>query len=245
MRPETIPDPDGILLVDKPRTWTSHDVCAFLRSRFPLKKVGHAGTLDPLATGLLVILLGRATRLSSELSATDKEYSGAMRLGVETDSHDVTGKTVAEKPYEHLTIETIRKAAERFTGEILQTPPMVSAIKHQGTRLYKLARKGQEVEREARPITVHRFTVDRQEGPLVYFSVHVSKGTYVRTLVHDLAGSLGTAAALAELTRTRSGAFSLADAVAVEPLRTWSFEELKKKILTIYPGQTYARSYGS
>ena len=139
---------DGVLLVDKPETWTSHDVCAFLRKRFKLKKVGHAGTLDPLATGLLVILIGKATKNSMPLSACDKEYFGTLELGIQTDSHDRQGKVTAEAPWQHVTLEQVREKAKEFTGAIIQVPPMVSALKHEGTRLYKLARQGKTVQRD-------------------------------------------------------------------------------------------------
>ncbi|MFH1208638.1 MAG: tRNA pseudouridine(55) synthase TruB [Candidatus Omnitrophota bacterium] len=154
---------DGVLLVDKPENWTSHDVCAFVRRRFGIKKVGHAGTLDPLATGLLVILLGKSTKSSMQLSACDKEYFGALELGVQTDSHDRHGKVTAEAPWENITLERIRaKAAEQFTGDIIQVPPMVSALKHEGTRLYKLARQGKTIPRDGRPVTVHEFRFEKK-----------------------------------------------------------------------------------
>lgn len=223
---------DGVLLVDKPTTWTSHDVCAFVRKQFRLKKVGHAGTLDPLATGLLVLLLGNATKLSNSLSSHEKEYQGTMELGIQTDSHDRQGKVLQQAPWEHIKIEAIRaKAAQEFTGEIMQVPPMVSALKHRGVRLYELARKGLTVPREGRSVVVQKFTLESQEGPFVHFHVAVSKGTYVRTLVNDLGESLGCYATLAELRRVRSGRFKLEDAVTVDALRTFKVEDLNSRIL--------------
>lgn len=227
------PNIDGILLADKPQDWTSHDVCAFVRSRFKIKKVGHAGTLDPLATGLLVLLLGHATKQSNELSASDKEYAGIMELGVKTDSHDKQGNVVATASPEGITIDQVREAAKKFTGNIVQVPPMVSALKHEGVRLYKLARRGVEVAREGREIKVHEFRIEKMEGPYITFSSHVSKGTYVRTLVNDLGETLGCYASLKELRRTRSGDFRIEDSVTVEQMKEWTSEEIRAKVILI------------
>ncbi len=222
---------DGILLVDKPKDWTSHDVCAFIRGRFKIKKVGHAGTLDPLATGLLVVLLGRATKKSNLLSACDKEYCGIFELGIKTDSHDKNGKVTANGSWEGITIEKIREKALQFTGDIVQVPPMVSALKHQGVRLYELARKGVDVPREGRNVKVFEFKFEKMEGPHVYFSSKVSKGTYVRTLVNDLGEELGCYAALHELRRSQSGNFKLESAVTIEQLKQWTIKEVREKLL--------------
>ena len=232
---------DGILPVDKPKGWTSHDVCAFLRKRFHIPKVGHAGTLDPLATGVLVLLLGRATKLSQELSSCDKEYFGTFELGVETDSHDRDGRILQKAAWEGVTLETIQKALPAFTGEIEQTPPMISAIRYKGVRLYHLARRGAVVPREKRRIIVHDFRLEGQTGPLVNFSAAVSKGTYLRTLVHDLGEVLGCHATLAELRRLRSGEFRLADAVTVDALKNFSQEELERRVFPIssFPGRNF------
>ncbi|MFH0984754.1 MAG: tRNA pseudouridine(55) synthase TruB [Candidatus Omnitrophota bacterium] len=225
---------DGVLLVDKPENWTSHDVCAFVRRRFGIKKVGHAGTLDPLATGLLVLLLGKATKSSMQLSACNKEYFGALELGVQTDSHDRQGKVTAEAPWEHITLEAIRaKAAKEFTGDIVQVPPMVSALKHEGTRLYKLARQGKTVERDGRPVMVYEFRFEKMEGKFVEFLAHVSKGTYVRTLVNDLGESLGCYATLARLRRLRSGPFRLEQSVTIDDLKNFTPVELRTKVLPL------------
>lgn len=235
---------DGVLLVDKPTTWTSHDVCAFVRKRFKIKKVGHAGTLDPLATGLLVLLLGKATKHSMPLSACDKEYEGIMQLGIKTDTHDRLGKVLAEADPENITLEQIReKAKESFAGEIVQVPPMVSALKHQGVRLYELARRGVDIPRQGRKIIVHDFTFSKKEGPFVSFSVHVSKGTYVRTLVSDLGETLGNYASLAELRRLRSGDFNLTDSVTIDALKTYTTDEFATKVLPL--SRCYARFHKS
>ncbi len=237
---------DGVLLVDKPENWTSHDVCAFVRRRFGIKKVGHAGTLDPLATGLLVLLLGKATKSSMPLSACDKEYFGALELGVQTDSHDRHGKVVAEAPWEHITLEKIRAmAAERFTGEIIQVPPMVSALKHEGTRLYKLARQGKTVPREGRPVTVHEFRFERKDGKFVEFFAFVSKGTYLRTLANDLGEALGCHATLARLRRLRSGKFRLDQSVTIEDLKHFTPTQLREKTLPLTAALSYADHPGS
>ncbi len=225
---------DGVILVDKPKDWTSHDVCGFLRKNFRINKVGHAGTLDPLATGLLVVLLGRATKLSNQLSADEKEYQGIMELGVQTDSHDRQGVVLRTGDAEAITLGQVQAALPQFTGEIIQVPPMVSALKHQGVRLYKLARRGMTVAREGRPVVVHRFDLSRKDGPFIHFSVAVSKGTYVRTLVNDLGESLGCFATLAELRRVRAGQFYLQNAVTIEALRTMSPLELEKHTIDLH-----------
>lgn len=224
---------DGILLVDKPPDWTSHDVCAFVRKRFKIKKVGHAGTLDPMATGLLVLLLGQATKQSMQLSASDKSYAGIFELGIKTDSHDRTGKVIQTAPYQHITLEKIREEVKNFTGDISQVPPMVSALKYKGERLYDLARQGKEVPRESRSIRVYTWDLSKVEGPHVHFSTQVSKGTYVRTLVHDLGEVLGCYATLYQLSRTRSGKFSLEDAVNLETLKQWTAEDLHQKVAAL------------
>lgn len=224
---------DGILAVDKPKGWTSHDVCAFVRKRFRLAKVGHAGTLDPLATGVLVLLLGRATKLSQELSSCDKEYFGAFELGVETDSHDRDGQVLRQAPWEGITLEKIREELKNFVGEIEQIPPMISAIRYKGVRLYQLARRGTVVPREKRRIVVYEFRAERQEEALVHFFAHVSKGTYLRTLVHDLGEVLGCHATLSELRRIRSGKFRLDDAVTIETLKQISGEALDRLVFPL------------
>jgi tRNA pseudouridine55 synthase len=237
---------DGVLLVDKPENWTSHDVCAFVRRRFGIKKVGHAGTLDPLATGLLVLLLGKSTKNSMQLSACDKEYFGALELGIQTDSHDRHGKITAEAPWESITIEMIRtKAADQFTGDIIQVPPMVSALKHEGTRLYKLARQGKTIPRDGRPVTVHEFRFEKKEGKFVEFLAYVSKGTYVRTLVNDLGEALGCFATLARLRRLRSGPFKLEQSVTIEDLKSFTPVQLREKVISLGALSLHADHSGS
>lgn len=231
---------EGILNVDKPKGWTSHDVCAFVRKRFRIAKVGHAGTLDPLATGVLVLLLGRATKLSQEFSSCDKDYFGAFELGVETDSHDRDGRVIQEGRWEGVTLEKIQEVLPRFLGEIEQTPPMISAIRYKGVRLYQLARRGTEVPRKKRRITVHEFRVESQSGPFIRFFAHVSKGTYLRTLVHDIGEALGCHATLSELRRVRSGEFLLEDSVTIEALRTISLEDFRRTVRPLSSLAAYA-----
>ncbi|MBM3888512.1 MAG: tRNA pseudouridine(55) synthase TruB [Verrucomicrobia bacterium] len=203
---------DGVLLVDKPAGWTSHDVVAKVRAHFRFKKVGHCGTLDPMATGLLVLVLGRATRLSEKLLSDDKTYEGAILLGVTTNTDDADGAVLETKPVPPLTEEAVLAALRKFKGDIYQTPPMVSAIKHEGTPLYKLARKGVEVEREPRLIHIYDLRLLALEPPRVRFRLACSKGTYVRTLAADIGRELGCGGHLAELRRTAAGAFSIEQA---------------------------------
>jgi tRNA pseudouridine55 synthase len=217
-------------------------VCAFIRGRFRFKKVGHAGTLDPLATGLLVVLIGRATKQSSALTLSDKEYFGIMELGVKTDSHDRHGKVIQTAPWQSLTLEAIRRKALEFTGEIIQTPPMVSALKHKGVRLYELARKGVEVPREGRKITVYRLDIESQDGAFVKFSASVSKGTYLRTLVNDLGEALGCFAALSELRRIRSGLFTIDQSVTIDQLKASDFSIFRERLIPLESLSHYASS---
>lgn len=223
-------DLDGILVIDKEKGWTSHDVCAFVKSRFQLRKVGHAGTLDPLATGILVVLLGRSTKKSSELSSCDKDYYGTLQLGLRTDSQDITGKVTEQKSWEHVTQESLKEAFRKFTGSLEQTPPMVSALKHKGVRLYQLARAGKVVDRQKRLITVHELRIEEIQFPFVRFFAHVSKGTYLRTLVNDIGDALGCCAVLTDLRRVRSGSFSLEDAVPIADLKKMDHNQLKLAI---------------
>ncbi len=217
---------NGILVVDKSEGWTSHDVCAFVRGRFRIKKVGHAGTLDPLATGVLVVLLGQSTKKSKELSSCDKEYFGTLELGIATDTQDISGNVIAKKDWQHVSEKDIRDAFQKFTGVLEQTPPMVSALKHQGVRLYQLARAGKTVDRPKRTVTVYEFRVEEIDLPKVKFFARVSKGTYLRTLVNDLGEVLGSCAVLSQLRRVRSGSFILDEAVTVEQLKKLDTDKL-------------------
>ncbi len=216
----------GILLVDKPAGWTSHDVVDFVRKKFDVRKVGHGGTLDPNATGLLVLMLGRATKLSSYLSSQDKLYTGTMKLGQDTTTHDPQGEVVAEFHTEGVTTEDIQRVVDQFTGEIEQVPPMTSAKKQKGKPLYKLAHKGKEVQREPRPVTVYRMELKSVNMPFVSFEIECSKGTYIRTLCADIGAELGCGGHLYELRRLRSGKFSIEDAYDVESMNSWERNDL-------------------
>ena len=210
---------DGFAIVDKPAGWTSHDVVARCRRVFGQKRVGHAGTLDPDATGVLLVGLGRATRLLRYLTALPTTYTADVVLGVETATLAASGEVVVRHDMTGVTLDAARAAAARLTGDILQVPPMVSAVKVGGKRLHELARKGEEVERQPRPVTVHRFEVEATSDPLVLrIEVECSSGTYVRTLAADLGTALGGGAHLRDLRRTRAGSFSVEDAVPLESL---------------------------
>lgn len=216
----------GVLLVDKPAGWTSHDVVAFIRARFNAVKVGHCGTLDPAATGLLVIVLGKFTKLSQKFSGEDKVYNGTILLGTETDSQDMDGNVTRTADWSSVDEDALRDAFANFVGDIQQIPPMVSAVKKDGERLYELARQGIEIEREAKPITIHSIKVEHIELPYADFTVKCSKGTYVRTLCADVGKLLGCGACLHSLNRVESGEFKLKDAYPVDEIKTWTQEDL-------------------
>ena len=233
-RPSPADPFDGVLLVDKPSGPTSHDLVAAIRRTFRIEKVGHGGTLDPNATGLLIILLGRGTRLSASIMGGDKTYEGVKRLGRTTNSQDIDGETLEEKPVDGIAAEQIQAQMDARLGDSFQTPPMVSAVKVNGVPLYKLARKGQEVEREPRFIHLYRFRLLRYEAPLANFEVLCSKGTYVRTLCHDIGRALGCGACLEALRRTASGSFSLADAIAFDDLLKLPKDQLAGRIVPFH-----------
>lgn len=212
--------PEGICIVDKPSGWTSHDVVGRARRLLGTRKVGHAGTLDPMATGVLVLGVGRATRLLSFITGVDKEYSATIRLGVETDSLDADGEVVRRHEMEPPTPASLRAAACQLTGDLQQVPPMVSAVKVDGKRLHQLAREGIEVERAPRPVHVERFDVHLTADPmLVRAEVTCSSGTYVRVLASELGTLLGGGAHLASLRRTRVGPFHIDEAEPLESIR--------------------------
>jgi tRNA pseudouridine55 synthase len=222
---------DGGLLVDKPVGLTSHDVVDRIRRKFGIKKVGHCGTLDPNATGLLIIVLGRGTKLSEKLMGADKVYEGTIKFGETTDSYDCDGEITASLPVPPLTIDQLNEEATSFIGDIMQVPPMVSAKKLGGVPLYKLARKGQEVEREARLIHIYNFRFTEYAAPLAKFRLACTKGTYVRTVAHDLGQKLGCGAHLTTLRRTDSGKFSVADALPLEQILALSPSALEKRVI--------------
>ncbi len=225
--------PDGVLLVDKADGMTSHDVVALVRRRLEIKKVGHCGTLDPIATGLLILTLGRGTKIQDLLMSEDKEYVGTMMLGISTSTQDREGATVEERPVPALGDEEIRAAFEKYRGDFYQMPPMVSAIKQGGVPLYKLARQGKVVEREPRLVHVYRHTIDRVALPEIDFTVLCSKGFYVRTYAHDIGETLGCGAHLKGLRRTKSGRFVVDRAITVEEIRNVPREEIVGRMLSL------------
>ena len=210
---------DGAILVDKPAGPTSHDVVDAIRRKFGIKKVGHCGTLDPNATGLLIIVLGRGTKLSERLMGDDKVYEGTIKFGEETDSYDSDGELTASLPVPLLTLDQLNEEAAKFIGDQMQIPPMVSAIKKNGVPLYKLARKGIEVEREPRLIHIYNFRFTEYTEPLAQFRVACTKGTYIRSIAHEFGQKLGCGAHLTTLRRSASGKFDVADALRRKVVR--------------------------
>lgn len=205
-----------VLLINKPLKWTSFDVVRKVRNLVKIKKVGHAGTLDPLATGLLIICTGKFTKRINEFMAQEKEYTGSFTLGATTPTYDLESEPVNFKPFDHLTKEEIQKATNQFTGEIMQVPPAHSAIKQQGKRVYELARQGKEVILEPRKLFIREFEITEINLPVVSFRVVCSTGTYIRSLAHDFGQSLGCGAYLSSLCRTRIGEFKNEDAMSME-----------------------------
>ncbi len=222
---------DGALLVDKPAGPTSHDVVDAVRRRFGLKKVGHCGTLDPNATGLLVLVVGRGTKLSERLMAADKTYEGEIKFGESTNSYDADGELVASLPVPPLTLEQLNAEAAAFLGDQMQTPPMVSAVKKDGVPLYKLARKGVEVERKPKLVHIYTFAFSEYREPIGWFQIACTKGTYVRTLAHELGQKLGCGAHLKTLRRTISGAFKVSQALPFEAVLNLSEAELAARVI--------------
>src|SRR6516225_8202186 len=216
---------DGAILIDKPAGPTSHDVVDAIRRKFGIKKVGHCGTLDPNATGLLIIVLGRGTKLSEKLMGDDKVYEGVIKFGEATDSYDADGEITETKPVPSLTLDQLNEAAAAYIGDLMQTPPMVSAIKKEGVPLYKLARKGIEVEREPRLVHIYNFRFADYREPLGAFTIACTKGTYVRSIAHELGRKLDCGGHLAALRRTISGKFDVAGATPLaEVLKLTSVE---------------------
>ena len=222
---------DGALLVDKPSGPTSHDVVDAIRRKFGIKKVGHCGTLDPNATGLLIIVLGRGTKLSEKLMSDDKVYEGTMKFGEATDSYDADGEITASLPVMPMTLDELNAASASFIGDQMQIPPMVSAIKKNGVPLYKLARKGIEIEREPRLVHIYNFRFTDYTEPVGTFKLACTKGTYVRSVAHDLGNKLGCGAHLATLRRSVSGKFDVADAMPLDQLLKLTTSELEKRVL--------------
>lgn len=211
---------NGVLNIDKPAGMTSHDVVDAIRRASKERQVGHTGTLDPMATGVLPICVGKATKIQQFLIAQDKEYAVEMKLGILTDTQDTTGQVIEEKEVPPLSEEEILSILNRFQGELEQVPPMVSAKHHKGQRLYELARKGVEVKRDPCKIFIHQLVLETVSLPIVRFRVTCGKGTYIRTLCHDIGAAMGTAAAMSGLIRVRCGAFHIKDSVPLDLLKT-------------------------
>jgi tRNA pseudouridine55 synthase len=227
---------DGVLLVDKASDMTSHDVVAIARRALRsagVEKVGHCGTLDPLATGLLILTIGKGTKIQDLIMAEDKEYVGTLKLGEVTDSQDADGEITETKPVPDLTREQVEAAFAKFHGDFYQLPPMVSAIKKDGVPLYKLARKGQVVEREPRFVHVYAHEIQSVRLPEIDFRVVCSKGFYVRTYAHDIGAELGCGAHLRALRRTKSGKFTVDKAVTVDEIKNGNPADWMTKILTL------------
>ncbi|HEV2693558.1 MAG TPA: tRNA pseudouridine(55) synthase TruB [Verrucomicrobiae bacterium] len=222
---------DGAILVDKPSGPTSHDVVDEIRRQFGIKKVGHCGTLDPNATGLLIIVLGRGTKLSERLMGDDKVYEGTMKFGEATDSYDSDGELTGSMPVMPMTLDQLNEDAATFIGDQMQVPPMVSAIKKNGVPLYKLARKGIEVEREPRLIHIYNFRFTEYAEPLGQFRVACTKGTYIRSIAHDLGQKLGCGAHLTTLRRSASGKFDVKDALPLDTILRLTPAEFEKRVL--------------
>jgi len=235
MNPTVQPDFEGVLLVDKPSGLTSHDVVDRLRRKLKMKRIGHAGTLDPNATGLLIMLVGKATKVSQYLMSLDKAYEGTIKLGEETDSYDSDGEIMAthEIPAD-LDAEAVDKVLQGFVGDQYQIPPMYSAKKVDGVPLYKLARKGKEVKRDPRFIRISEIEMLNFERPYVDFGMACSKGTYVRTLAYDAGKKLGCGAHLSGLRRIAVGHFHVEDAATLEEIEEMSLAAFRRRLIPVY-----------
>lgn len=225
---------DGVLLVDKPTDHTSHDVIARLRGKLKMKRIGHAGTLDPMATGVLVVLVGKATRVSQYLMSLDKEYTGTISLGKVTTTQDAEGEMLETRPVPPLTEAEVRTAMKAFIGDQYQLPPMFSAIKIDGVPLYKKARQGEEVEREPRFIRIASFDLLRFASPEIDFVLRSSKGTYVRTVAHDFGQKIGCGAHLSKLRRTATGRFVISQCVTLDEIQAMPLPEIEKRLLPVH-----------
>ncbi len=225
---------NGILLIDKPSGITSHDVVDRVRRILKMKKVGHAGTLDPNATGLMIVLVGKGTKASQFLMSMDKTYTGNIQLGLETDSYDIDGEVLEESVPEPIEEAKLLEVMQSFIGDQYQMPPMFSAKKVKGVPLYKHARKGKEVEREERLIRISDFKLLNNQFPNLEFEMSVSKGTYVRSVAHDMGKKLGTCACLTTLRRTKISDFSIENAVDLDVLAELSTVGIKSRVIPVY-----------
>lgn len=226
---------DGILVINKPQGATSHDIVELIRKKFSIKKVGHAGTLDPMATGVLVILIGGYTKSSQSFLNEDKEYEGTLTLGAASDTQDAWGVITPSGRTVNSDRAEIEKAFNKFVGEIEQRPPMYSAVKYNGKKLYELARKGISVEVRPRKVIIKRLEITGISLPQVSFGVTCSKGTYVRRLAADIGDRLGCGAYLSRLSRTRSGRFAIDQAISVDELKDLTSADLEKRLIVAHP----------
>ena len=224
-------DLEGILLIDKPSGMTSHDVVDRVRRTLRMKRVGHAGTLDPMATGLLIMLIGKATKLSQYVMSLDKVYSGTIKLGEATNTYDADGEVMTTKPVPELSDEDVKKFMEQFIGDQYQTPPMFSAIKIKGQPLYKMARKGQEIEREPRFVRISKFELLSFESPTIEFSLSCTKGTYVRSVAQEIGEKIGCGAHLSSLRRDASDEFTTDRAVELDKFMQMTPTEVSKILI--------------
>ena len=222
---------DGAVLIDKPVGPTSHDVVDAIRRKFGIKKVGHCGTPDPNATGLLIIVLGKGTKLSEKLMGGDKVYEGTIKFGETTSSYDADGELTASLPVPPMTLDELNETATTFLGDQMQMPPMVSAIKVGGIPLYKLARKGIEIERKPRLVRIYNFRFSNYEEPIAQFRIGCTKGTYVRSIAHDIGQKLGCGAHLKTLRRLVSGSFDVTNAISLDSVLKLSSAELEKRVI--------------
>lgn len=226
---------EGILLIDKPKGITSHDIVDRVRHKLHMKRIGHAGTLDPMATGLVIILVGKATKVSQYLMGLDKTYEGTIKLGQSTNTHDAEGTVTQERPVPTLTEDEVKAFLKGFEGDQYQTPPMFSAKKKEGVPLYKLARKGKEVEREARVIHVSSFKLDAWKAPdSLDFTIDCTKGTYVRTLANDLGEKIGCGAHLTALNRTDIEKFRIEDSIPLAEFENLDTAEINRILIPQY-----------
>ena len=240
--PQQEKDLNGALLINKPAGPTSHDIVDIVRGQYGIKKIGHCGTLDPAATGLLVLLIGKATKLSNKLTTEHKTYEGTIELGTITDSYDAQGTITSKGEVPNLNCKDLNTHTQKFHGDIQQKPPMVSAVKKDGVPLYKLARKGKTIDRDPKSVHIFSFNFSNYNASVGRFCVHCSKGTYVRSLAHELGQQLGCGAHLRTLHRTKSGCFDIKDSIKLEELVLLSDLELHSRIL---PLKELARSLQS
>jgi len=219
---------DGIIVIDKPKGLTSHDIVLRARHKINQQKIGHTGTLDPMATGVLILVLGKSTKLVTKFANQDKKYEVTLRFGIKTDTADITGKVIEHKEIENINNEIIEDILSTFQGKILQTPPMVSAKKYKGKPLYKYARQGKIVERKAKEIHIYSIELNYIKLPELSFKVHCSKGTYIRTLCEDIGQAMGTCACASSIRRTKSGIFSIDQAITLYNFINLSMNQIKE-----------------